>query len=64
MAKSQEIKTRNKFDGFVYWVCQIVLSVLAVAGTMYYLQPVDIIIRGAIAFALVGSLLYIAYRNR
>ena len=67
MAKSQEQTaqpTRNKFDGFVYWVSQIFLAVLAVSGTMYYLQPVDLFIRAAFAFAVVGSMLYIALRNR
>lgn len=60
----QEQPKKSKLDGMVYALVLIALSVLAAAGVMYYLQPVDAIIRGAAAFMLVGSLFYIAIRNR
>lgn len=57
-------QTNTKFDSIVYWLCQLSLAVLATAGAMFFLQPVDFYIRGAITFALVANLLYVAYRNR
>jgi hypothetical protein len=59
MAKST---TKGQTTAFV--LVMLVLDILAVAGAMYFVQPVNAVISGSIAFALVSSLTYIAFINR
>lgn len=62
--KKQE-KEKSKFvDAFAYWSCQLVLSVLAVAGVQFYLQPVDAMLSLTFSISLVACIFYISIRNR
>lgn len=54
----------SKLDSLVYWVALLGLSVLSVAGAMYFLQPVDKILAGVFSVSLVGAIFYIAIHNR
>ena len=51
-------------DSFAYWTSQLALSVLAVAGVRFYLQPVDEILATVFAISLVAAVFYISLRNR
>lgn len=69
--EKKEVKAPKKranfgkfIDGSVYWFALIVLSVLAVAGVRFYLQPVDNILSSVFAVSFVGAFFYIALRNR
>lgn len=63
--ESKEVKEKGSFvDGFAYWVSQLALSVLAVAGVQFYLQPVDPILSLTFSIAMVASIFYISLRNR
>ena len=57
-------KENSKLDALVYGLTLVVLSVLAVAGCMYFLEPVDPILSGTFAGVLVGALFYITIKNR
>ena len=59
------MKNKNtKLDRSVYWVCQIILSVLAGAGVWHYLQPVDPILAIPLTIVLVANLFYVSLKNR
>ncbi len=61
---SKKEKSNSKLDTLVYGIVLLALSVLSVAGTMYFLQPVDKILAGTFSVSMVGALLYIALHNR
>jgi hypothetical protein len=60
---NQEVK-RNKLDSFVYWVTQLALVVLATAGLVSFLQPVEPVLSYPITALLVGCIMYISQKNR
>ncbi len=63
--KKQDNKEKGSFvDGFAYWTSQLALSVLAVAGVRFYLQPVDEILAATFSVSLVAAIFYISLRNR
>lgn len=65
MKKNKEVKEKGSFvDGFAYWTAQLALSVLAVAGVRFYLQPVDDILATTFSVSLVAAIFYISLRNR
>lgn len=51
-------------DTIVYGLSMIVLSTLAVAGVMMFLQPVEQMLSIPISTVLVGLLLYVALKAR
>lgn len=55
---------RSFLDSLVYWVVQLGLSVAAVAGVKFYLQPVDVILANVFAVSFVALLLYLTYKLR
>jgi hypothetical protein len=59
------IKVRKPLlDSFVYWVAQLALAVLATAGLVSFLQPVEPALSYPITALLVGCIMYISHRNR
>lgn len=63
--KENQVKEKGSFiDSFAYWTAQLALSVLAVAGVRFYLQPVDEILATVFAISLVAAIFYISLRNR
>jgi hypothetical protein len=57
-------KQTNKLDKGVYWITQIVLSVLAAAGIWSFLQPIDPVLAIPLTVILVANLFYISIKNR
>lgn len=55
---------RPLLDSFMYWVVQLGLSVAAVAGVKFYLQPVDVILSNVFAVSFVALLFYLTYKLR
>jgi len=51
-------------DTLVYWLVQIAFAVLASAGVLYYLQPIDIVLSLPLTVLLVGLLFYTSLKNR
>jgi hypothetical protein len=64
MSKKESVEKNSKLDSFAYWTAQLALSVLAVAGVQFYLQPVDPILSLTFSIAMVASIFYISLRNR
>ena len=60
----KEAEKKSKFDGFVYWVVQILFAITSVAGVQHFLQPVDPVLATAFSVSLVSCLFYLTYRNR
>ncbi len=63
--KTKEEAPKKPFlDSFMYWVVQFGLSVAAVAGVKFYLQPVDVILSNVFAVSFVALLFYLTYKLR
>lgn len=63
-AEKPKRKVGKGIDTLVYWLVMLGLSILAVSGTIMFLQPVENVLSIPISTALVGLMLYVAIKNR